>query len=147
MVKTFFESFKRYKIKFIPFTVLFIILALGNAAANIIGARATGDMAQAAEFGLGDDMIKFLIILIEYQPRRSQALNICLNFLHRRIYAAAPYDYFCLHIFIRHFNTQFHTHITSTALYTWSVADTISIYKRYPLTGISDEVSGQYLTL
>ena len=67
MIQIFKNTLKEYNIKSWRFTVIYVLLAVIAAVSNIVGIRATGDMTQAAtqaaDPGITNDMVIFLIIL------------------------------------------------------------------------------------
>jgi ABC-type bacteriocin/lantibiotic exporter with double-glycine peptidase domain len=63
MIGIFKASIKRNNIRYARFAVMYIILAAGAAAASVISIQATGNMTQAAEFGVTGEMMGFLAVL------------------------------------------------------------------------------------
>ena len=63
MIHVFFESLKRYDVKYARFAVLYVLLAAVAAVGGVISVQATSNMAQAAELGVTGEMITFLVVL------------------------------------------------------------------------------------
>jgi len=63
MIHVFRETLKNYKIKPTWFVAFFIVLAVFAAVSNIIGVYATGSMTQAANLGITDGVMDYLVIL------------------------------------------------------------------------------------
>ncbi|MCL2030767.1 MAG: ABC transporter ATP-binding protein/permease [Oscillospiraceae bacterium] len=63
MIKAFFSTLRTYRLKYARFAALYILPAAAAAVAGLLSARATGDMAQAAELGLDGEMMGFLLVL------------------------------------------------------------------------------------
>ena len=63
MFKVFFNTIRRYNLKYPWTAILYIALAVVAASAEIIMARASGNLAQTAELGLSTEMMSFLLII------------------------------------------------------------------------------------
>ena len=63
MIRVFQETLKNYKIKPVWFAAFYVMLAVFAAVSNIIGIYATGNMTQAANLGITDGVMDYLIIL------------------------------------------------------------------------------------
>jgi len=63
MIRIFRLSIRQYDIRYSRFAFLFILLSVIAAVSNVISIQATGNMTQAAQFGVTDEITGFLVLL------------------------------------------------------------------------------------